>query len=105
MTTDNYMINILDLNFENLTFSQGGNLFNFRHLLPSPVVIANSTFLNLVGASIYSKSYTTNIPGLYTMLVLSNITVDNLDMMYGSFITLETGSILTIVDSTFSNVA
>ena len=103
-TYDLYSIIFSNMVFSNLEFVQGGNIFNFEYLISAPVQIINSQFNNIVGGKINVKSFTTNIVNLTTDLVASNVTVDNINAKFDSFINLQTGAKLSIIDSSFTNM-
>ena len=104
-TYDPYVIMFSNLTFQNLEFLQGANLLNLEHLLIIPVRIVNSVFENVKGGKISAKSFTTEIQGVSTSIDVSNVTVQNVNALYDSFFTLQTGAILTISDSFFSNMS
>ena len=104
VTYDPYSIIFSNLMFNNLEFVQGGNLLNFEHLLTMPVQIIDSEFTNIIGGKINVRSFTSNIPNLSTNLVMNNITVNSANAKFDSFITLKTGAVLSISDSSFTNM-
>ena len=104
VTYDPYSIIFSNLMFNNLEFVQGGNLLNFEHLLTMSVQIIDSEFTNIIGGKINVRSFTSNIPNLSTNLVMNNITVNSANAKFGSFITLQTGAVLSISDSSFTNM-
>ena len=103
-TYDPYAIIFSNMIFSNLEFKQGGNILNFEYLLTIPVQIMNSEFRNITGGKISVKSFTSNIADLSTNVVMSNITVDDINSQFDSFITLQTGAVLSISDSSFTNM-
>ena len=103
-TYDPYAIVFSNMIFSNLEFEQGGNILNFEHLLGAPVQIIDSEFMNIVGGKINVESFTTNIANLSTSLIMSNITVSNVNAQFGSFIVLQTGATVSISDSNFANI-
>ena len=104
-TYDPYVIMFSNLTFQNLEFLQGAHLLNLEHLLIIPVRIINSIFENIKGGKISTKSFTTEIQGVSTSIDVSNVTVQNVNVLYDSFFTLQTGAILTISYSFFSNMS
>ena len=104
VTYDPYAIIFSNLMFSNLEFVQGGNILNFEHLLANPVQIFDSEFSNITGGKINMKSFTTSIANLNTSIVINNITVNDVNAKFDSFITLQTGAVLSINDSSFTNI-
>ena len=102
---DPYIIIFSDIHFTDIVFVQGGNMFDYEHLLGAPVQLVNSSFSNVVGGKINVKSFTTNIEGLTTDLVIVNMTTNNINAMFDSFITLQTGATLTITDSILADIS
>ena len=92
------------MTFSNLEFVQGGNIFNFEYLISAPVQIMNSEFSHIVGGIINVKSYTENIENLNTNLVMNNVTVDNVNAKFDSFLSIQTGAVVSINDSRFTNI-
>ena len=103
-THDPYAIMFSNMIFRNLKFEQGGNILNFEHLLGAPVQIIDSEFNNIVGGKINVESFTSNIANLNTSLIMRNISVDNVNALFDSFIKLQTGAIMSISDSRFVNI-
>ena len=103
-TYDSYAIIFSSIIFNNLEFVQGGNIFNFEHLLGTPVQIIDSQFNNIVGGKINAESFTQTVANLSTNLVISNVTVDSVNAQYGSFMTLQTGAVVSISESSFTNI-
>ena len=103
-TYDPYAIILSNLMFSNLEFVQGGNILKFEHLLAVPVQVINSEFTNVFGGKINVKSFTSNIPNLTTSLQFSNLTIDSFNVKFDSFINLQTGAVLSITDSSFTNM-
>ena len=103
-TYDPYAIVFSNLIFENLNFQQGTNLISFSHLLSVPVQIINSTFRNISGAKISVESSTTEFANLYTPVQLQNLTGENIEAKFDSFIELSSGARLNILDSSFSDI-
>ena len=103
-TDDPYAMIFQNLIFYNIEFLKGAHLFNFRHLLSVPVQIINSTLRSISGAKIRVGSFTTKIGNLSTAIQLINITGDNINPKFNSFIELYTGAELCISDSSFTNI-
>ena len=103
-TYDPYAILFSNMTFNDIEFVLGGNLLNFEYLLGIPVKIVDSHFKNIVGGKINVKSFTTNITNLSENLAMSNINVDNVNAQFDSFITLQTGAVVSISDSSFTNI-
>ena len=103
-TYDPYAIMFSNFVFQNLNFVQGTNLINFRHLLSVPIQMVDSTMRNISGAKITVESFTSELTGLYTELQLNNLTGDNINAEFDSFIELYTGAIVNISESSFSNI-
>ena len=92
------------MTFRNLEFVQGGNIFNLEYLIGAPVQIIDSVLNNIVGGKINVKSFTTNIANLTTDLIMSNVTVDNVNAKFDSFLILQTGAVVSVTDSIFTNI-
>ena len=104
-TYESYSITFSNIVFENLELLQNSNLFNFAHILKLPVIIKDSAFQNITGGQITIGSFTTEITDLSTMLSFQNITAQNINAQFGSFIQLHTGAELSIENSSFSNIS
>lgn len=104
MTTSNYVIAFIGLTFQNIEFLQGGNLFKLQQITSQPISIVNSKFTNLKGSRISVESFADLSP-LKTLVVISNATVSDINMLYGSFLTINTGAYVTIASSSFSNIS
>ena len=103
-TYDRYSIIFSSMTFSNLEFVQGGNIFNLEYLIGAPVQIIDSVLNNIVGGKINVKSFTTNIANLTTDLIMSNVTVDNVNAKFDSFLILQTGAVVSVTDSIFTNI-
>ena len=97
-------ISFENLTFTNIDFELGGNLIKYSHLLTNSFQLSNSSFSNITGGRINIESFTADTDGLTTKVLMSNIDADNINSEYGSFIVLNTGADLTIVDSQFTNM-
>ena len=103
MTHESYSIVFSNMVFQNLNFLQGANLLNFEHLTSNPVELKDSKFFDIEGGKINVQSFTSNLANLSTSLTMTNITVDYINSQFDSFITLQTGAIVSISDSSFTN--
>ena len=99
ITYERYSIIISGVTFHDLNFLQGSNLFNFQHLINAPVQIVNGSFYDITGGKINVQSSTSSFSDLSTNLIMSNITVDNVNAKFDSFINLQTGAVLSISES------
>ena len=104
ITYESYSIIFSNIIFHDLNFLQGSNLFNFQHLINAPVQIMNGSFYNITGGKINVQSSTSSISDLSTNLIMNNITVDNVNAKFDSFINLQTGAVLSISESSFTNI-
>ena len=103
-TYEPYSIVFTNLVFQNLEFLQGSNMLNFEHLISAPVQLVNSNFNNIKGGMISMQSSSSSFTDLNTNLIMSNITANDINVKFGSFITLQTGAILSISYSSFTNI-
>ena len=103
-TYEPYSIVFTNLVFQNLEFLQGSNMLNFEHLISAPVQLVNSNFNNIKGGMISMQSSSSSFTDLNTNLIMSNITANDINVKFGSFITLQTGAIVSISYSSFTNI-
>lgn len=103
-TSDNYMITLVNLFFENIEFSLKGNLLNFNHLMAQPVQLIGSTFTNLTKGRIAINSFNTN-SNLKTSVKIIDSLASDIDMQFGSFIYIKTGANLIIQNSNFTTIS
>ena len=103
-TYEPYSIVFTNLVFQNLEFLQGSNMLNFEHLISAPVQLVNSNFNNIKGGMISMQSSSSSFTDLNTNLIMSNITANDINVKFGSLITLQTGAILSISYSSFTNI-
>lgn len=103
-TTDNYSIMLMNLLFENVEFELKGNLLNLNHLMAQPVQVIGSTFTNLTKGRININSFSTNT-NLSTSVSIINSVASDINMEFGSFIYLETGADLLVVNSNFTGIS
>ena len=104
ITYERYSIIISGVTFHDLNFLQGSNLFNFQHLINAPVQIVNGSFYDITGGKIDVQSSTSSFSDLSTNLIMNNITVNNVNAKFDSFINLQTGAVLSISESSFTNI-
>ena len=79
-------------------------MLNFEHLISAPVQLVNSNFNNIKGGMISMQSSSSSFTDLNTNLIMSNITANDINVKFGSLITLQTGAILSISYSSFTNI-
>ena len=90
--------------FINIDFMLGGNLIKYSQLLSNSFELTNSSFSNITGGRINIESFTADTNGLTTKVLMTNIDADNINSEYGSFIELQTGADVNIVNSRFTNI-
>ena len=92
------------MTFSNLEFIQGGNIFNFEYLTSAQVQIINSVLNNIAGGKINVRSLTTSIANLTADLIMNNVTVDSVNAKFDSFLILQAGAVVSVTDSSFTNM-
>ena len=79
-------------------------MFNFQHQINNQVIIRNSAFHDNFGGTIHLKSYNKDLLNITTKVLIENITTNNINGQYNSFIHLETGGDLQIWNSSLMNI-
>lgn len=103
-TSELYAIVFSNMIFRDLQFTQGASLFNLEHLMTLPIQIIDSEFSNILGGKINLEPFSKDISNLNLNLAINNITVNNVNTQFSSFIEIQTGVILSITNSNFFNV-
>ena len=99
-----FTIIFTNIYFSSITFSRGGNMLNLQHQIRNPVVIQNSLFTNIIGGSINFESSNKMRLDLPTQVKFINLTANNLNGNYNSFISAYTGAKLEVINSLFTNI-
>ena len=90
--------------FSEVSFTNKGNIFNFKHILPSPIMTSNSSFTNLTSSIIYIDSSGSGSTGLVTKTNFVNCIFNNINGKYSSLINTKNKAILEFTNSTFTNI-
>ena len=90
--------------FSEVSFTNKGNIFNFKHILPSPIMTSNSSFTNLASSIIYIDSSGSGSTGLVTKTNFVNCIFNNINGKYSSLINTKNKAILEFTNSTFTNI-
>ena len=105
ISTENIAITFLNLAFNNLNFLIKGNILLFKHQLKNPVVVANSTFTNLVSALITIDSYGNKNTTLNTKTQFSNWNFNFINSKYNSLLNVQNNAIVEVSYSNFTNIS
>ncbi|CAI2363934.1 unnamed protein product [Moneuplotes crassus] len=89
--------------FYNIKFARGGKIFDFKHQISTQVVIQDTVFTNITAGSIYLESLNKN-DAASTLVLLSNITVQECEMDDKSFLDVSQGGRLEVRNSLFTNM-
>jgi hypothetical protein len=100
-----FEITLKNLVFENLIFTNGGNLMHFQHQIDAPLNLLNVTVTNVYNAGMLIASFDKGNTDTITKVTARNIFATNIDGNYASFITMNEGSFLQIFDSEFSFIS
>ena len=100
-----FLMTFSELNFKNINFKLGGDLFLLKHQSNEDLVIRNSVFNNIsFGGFKISSFYNTNSSNK-TLVNVSNSTFNNIDAYFKSLFELKVGGELKINNSSISKVS
>ena len=88
----------------NISYSTKGSLLLLKHQLPTQLVIANSTFLNLKSAGIKIESYNKINKNLTTQVLIQSSDFSDINGETNSLINVLEGGNLTINNWTFADI-
>ncbi|CAI2365911.1 unnamed protein product [Moneuplotes crassus] len=102
-SSSDFEIKFINSQFFNIKFVRGGKIFNFEHQIFTQVIIQDTVFTNITAGSIYLESLNKNNDAK-TLVLLSNITVQECTMNDKSFLDVSQGGRLEVRDSLFTNM-
>ena len=104
VTSENFQIQLSNIIFQNVSFYFGGNLIYFESQMANQIVMSDSYATNVTGGSILIKAFDKNNLALPASVKLINFTTNEINALYSSFILINEGGYLDILNSNFQNV-
>ena len=104
VTSENFQIQLSNISFQNMSFYFGGNLIYFESQMVNQIVMSDSYATNVTGGSILIEAFNKNNLVLPASVRLINFTTNEINALYSSFILINEGGYLDILNSNFQNV-
>ena len=104
VTSENFQIQLSNIIFQNVSFYFGGNLIYFESQIANQIVMSDSYATNVTGGSILIEAFYKNNLALPASVKLINFTTNEINALYSSFILINEGGYLDILNSNFQNV-
>jgi hypothetical protein len=103
LTSEDFVISLKNITFEDLSFVMGGNLIYLSSQLLNGFIVTDLYISNVKGAGIYIEAHDKQSP-IKAKMTLNNITTNHVNLEYRSLITLEEGSEIDIHDSLIHDI-
>ena len=103
-TQADFSIIISQIMFDSIYFSIGGNFLSLGHQTSNIMIIQDSVFQNSYGGSIHIESANKQRIDLSTKVTINNMTANNLNGNFNSFLKIYLGGEVNVTNSVFSNI-
>ena len=101
---ENFMINLNQITFTEITFYSVGSLISFGHQLLDYVQVTGLTITDITAGRLQIESTNLQNTDLLTQVSISDSTFDSIDDQYSSLIITEQGGRLNVTNSSFTNI-
>ena len=104
ITSEDFQIMISDISYQNISFYFNGNLLYYQSQMLNQIIINNLFARNISGGSISVEAFDKNNLELSASIRCVNITTDSINAGYSSFILMNEGGFLDIINSSFQKI-
>lgn len=103
-STEDFTFVFDSLTFTNLTFEQPTNIFICQLQTTNGVILQNSLFSNIHSGKVHIEAFNKQITDNYAKMIFINNIIEDISMDDDSFISAGFGTVLDVINSTFSNM-
>ena len=104
ITSEDFQIMISEISYQNISFYFSGNLLYYQSQMINQILINNLFARNISGGSISVEAFDKNNLELSASIRCVNITTDSINAGYSSFILINEGGFLDIINSNFQKI-
>ena len=103
-TQADFSIIISQIMFDSIYFPIGGNFLSLGHQTSNTMIVQDSVFQNSYGGSIHIESANKQRIDLSTKVTINNMTANNLNGNFNSFLKIYLGGEVNVTNSVFPNI-